>query len=144
MFSKSCKYAIRAVLFLALNSDENKKIGVEEIAKQIDVPRHFLAKTLQLLTKRNIISSVKGPNGGFYLNDENRQSNLYEVIEIVDGNDAFTSCVLGVKECSNTNPCPYHHLVKATRTKLERTLKNETIEQTAKKVKKHNYSIEGV
>ena len=144
MFSKSCKYAIRAVLYLALNSDEDKKIGVEEIAKQIDVPRHFLAKTLQLLTKRNIISSTKGPNGGFYLDDENRQSNLYEVIEIVDGNDSFISCVLGVKECSNTNPCPYHHLVIASRTKLEKTLKNETIEQTAKKIKKHNYSIEGV
>ena len=144
MFSKSCKYAIRAVLYLALNSDENKKIGVEEIAKQIDVPRHFLAKTLQLLTKRNIISSIKGPNGGFYLNKKNRKSNLYEVIEIVDGNDAFISCVLGVKECSNSNPCPYHHLVIANRNKLERTLKNETIEQTAKKIKKNNYSIEGV
>lgn len=144
MFSKSCKYAIRAVLYLALNSDENKKIGVEEIAKQIDVPRHFLAKTLQLLTKRNIISSAKGPNGGFYLNEKNRKSNLYEVIEIVDGNDAFISCVLGVKECSNSNPCPYHHLVIASRNKLERTLKNETIEQTAKKIKKNNYSIEGV
>ena len=144
MFSKSCKYAIRAVLYLALNSDENKKIGVEEIAKQIEVPRHFLAKTLQILSKQKVISSIKGPNGGFYLSKQNKKNNLYKVIELIDGDEAFVSCVIGIHACSNKNPCPYHHLVKDMRVKMKNTFKKETLEQTALRVKKNNYTIEGV
>jgi len=141
MFSKSCKYAIRAVLYLALNSDEGKKIGVEEIAKNIEVPRHFLAKTLQQLTKKNLISSTKGPFGGFYLNEYNKSINLYSVIEVIDGDEELKSCVIGLKECTNVKPCPYHHIVQGMRSKLVKTLKTETIIETAQRVKKSKNTI---
>ena len=69
MLSKSSKYAIRAVLYLALNSNESKKYSPKDIAEAVNLPAPFLAKTLQELTRRNIISSVKGRNGGLKLQD---------------------------------------------------------------------------
>ena len=71
MFSKSCKYGIRAVLYLAVHSTNEKRLGVTEIASELDVPKHFLAKILQQLAKENLISSTKGPTGGFFLNAKN-------------------------------------------------------------------------
>ena len=78
MFSKACKYGIRAVLFLVVNGDENSRISPETIAETLEVPRHFLAKILQQLSKNGLVSSVKGPGGGFFLSPENRQQHVSE------------------------------------------------------------------
>jgi len=81
MLSKSSKYAIRAVLYLAMHTNNKEKIGSKEVAKKLGIPAPFLAKTLQELTKKNIISSIKGPHGGFFLTKENNQKSLLDIIE---------------------------------------------------------------
>ena len=67
MLSKACQYAIRAALYLAIHSSETQKVGVKEMASSLEIPQHFLGKTLQQLARYHLISSVKGPNGGLYL-----------------------------------------------------------------------------
>ncbi|WP_225974164.1 RrF2 family transcriptional regulator [Arachidicoccus ginsenosidivorans] len=67
LFSKTCEYAIRACIYIAQQSGEDKKVAIKEIAKGIDSPEHFIAKILQNLSKKGFINSVKGPNGGFYM-----------------------------------------------------------------------------
>ena len=51
MLSKSSKYAIRAVLYLSLNSNENKKYSPKKIAEMINIPAPFLAKRFKSLQK---------------------------------------------------------------------------------------------
>ena len=87
MLSKSSKYAIRAVLHLSLNSNENKKYSPKKIAEMINIPAPFLAKTLQELTKRNIISSTKGRNGGFYLTKADKLNPMLSIVDCIDGLD---------------------------------------------------------
>jgi Rrf2 family iron-sulfur cluster assembly transcriptional regulator len=134
MFSKSCKYAIRAVLFLAIHADPDHKIGVKEIAEALDVPKHFLAKILQQLSRYNLITSVKGPSGGFYLSEENRQASLRSVIECIDGPEVFTSCILGLQVCSSEHPCPLHTQAYIYREGLLRLVDGKTIDQLSKQV----------
>ncbi|MCB0485648.1 MAG: Rrf2 family transcriptional regulator, partial [Flavobacteriaceae bacterium] len=67
MFSKACEYAIRATLYISIKSIEGSRLGIKEIAKEIDSPEPFTAKILQTLSREGIISSIKGPNGGFFL-----------------------------------------------------------------------------
>ena len=69
MFSKTCEYAIRAMIFIAQKSKDGNKVGIKEIAKGIDSPEHFIAKILQDLGRRGLLQSAKGPNGGFYLDE---------------------------------------------------------------------------
>ena len=141
MFSKSCQYGIRAVLYLAVYSNPDKRLGVTEIANDLEVPKHFLAKILQQLAKENIISSTKGPSGGFYLNKKNRSSNLKKIIEILDGTQIFTGCILGLKECSSEKPCPLHFHAYGIRDGLNYQLEYQSIDEIAEKIKRTNLSI---
>ena len=144
MFSKSCKYAIRAVLYLASRTDDKHKIGVEAIAEDLQVPKHFLAKILQQLTKNRLISSSKGRYGGFYLNEANKANNLLSVIESFDGPGTFTDCVLGLSVCSDANPCPYHNAVHNYRNQFYFQLQSETVDDTIKRIKRNNLKIKNI
>ena len=141
MFSKSCKYAIRAVLLLATESSEKEKLCVDQLAKQLNIPREFLAKVLQVLTKQKCISSSRGRNGGFYLSEENLQGNLLSVIQAIDGPGFFEECILGLPECSGNHPCPYHHVIKDHRKTFLSLLENETIIESAKRIKASPFGL---
>ena len=141
MLTNSSKYAIRAVLYLANNSSEDNKIGSKKIAEVLNIPAPFLAKTLQELTKKDIISSVKGPHGGFYLTDRNDKNTLYNIIDCVDDAEKFNQCYLGQTECSDDKPCVIHHLYVPFKNKLLQKLKNKTILEMAKEYAKYNNLI---
>ncbi|HTI59505.1 Rrf2 family transcriptional regulator [Mucilaginibacter sp.] len=127
IFSKTCEYAMRAVFFIAHKTANGGRVGIKEIAMGIDSPEHFLAKVLQDLSKRGIVQSVKGPNGGFYLNAESLKQSLASIVEAVDGNRIFTGCGLGLKQCSEISPCPLHHDFKAIRNQINQLLVNTSI-----------------
>ena len=141
MFSKSCKYAIRAVLYLAIHSDGEHKLGVKDIADALDVPGPFLAKLLQQLSRHHLISSTKGPNGGFYLNEANAKANLRGVVESIDGPEVFSSCILGLPVCSSQNPCPLHSRALIYRQGLLELLEDQTIREAAQRVERQELKI---
>ena len=109
MISKKCKYALRAILHLAIVSNEENKKNNRDLAEELKLPTPYLGKILQELVPKQIISSVKGPNGGFYLTKENKQLPLIKVIEVIDGLSFFNTCGLGLSDCSDEQPCPIHH-----------------------------------
>ncbi|HYK77626.1 MAG TPA: Rrf2 family transcriptional regulator [Daejeonella sp.] len=117
ILSKSCEYAIRAAVYIAYKSHKNEKAGIAEIADAIGSPMHFTAKILQDLSRRRLLSSVKGPHGGFYVEDD-RSLYLLDIIRAVDGNDLFSACVLGLKQCSDAQPCPLHEQMLPIRNQL--------------------------
>lgn len=127
IFSKTCEYAIRAVFYVAHKSSSGKRVGIREIAAGIDSPELYLAKILQDLTRKGLLSSVKGPTGGFYLSEEALKRSVSEIVEAVDGDRLFYGCALGLKQCSSINPCPLHHQFEAIRSQIHQVLKNTTI-----------------
>lgn len=127
VFSKTCEYAIRAVFFIAHKTESGGRVGIKEIANGIDSPEPFLAKILQDLSRRGIVQSAKGPNGGFYLDEGAMNRPLAEIVEAVDGNAIFTGCALGLKQCSEVNPCPLHHQFKTIRGEINDLLRTTAI-----------------
>jgi len=127
IFSKTCEYAMRAVFFIAAKTANGGRVGIKEIATGIDSPEHFLAKILQDLSRRGVIQSAKGPNGGFYVDDVILNMPLSSIVEAVDGNSIFTGCGLGLEQCSEDNPCPIHHDFKAIRNQIQALLKTTKI-----------------
>lgn len=136
MFSKSCEYAIRAAIYIAAKGTPDKKVGIEEICDHIEAPKHFTAKILQILTRNQIISSQKGVNGGFYLNKYQSKMTLAQIVSAIDGDLLFTGCGLGLKECSEIEPCPLHDKFKGIRAGIKKMLEESTIEAMAGKLKK--------
>lgn len=127
IFSKTCEYAIRAVFFVAHKTADGGRVGIKEIAVGIDSPEHFLAKILQDLSRRGVVQSAKGPNGGFYTDESTLKRPVSDIVEAVDGNGIFTGCGLGLKQCSEINPCPLHHEFKKVRNQLHHMLEATTI-----------------
>lgn len=141
MLSKSSAYAIRAVLYLSLYSNEERKRSPKEIADIINIPAPFLAKILQVLAKNRLISSTKGRNGGFYLTEKNRLNSLISIVDCIDGLDKFQECLLGLPICSNVYPCPIHHAISPIRKKLIEELTFKTIDDLTQEIKDGNTYI---
>jgi len=136
MLSNTCKYAIRAVLYLAVNGKEGNKIGIKDISKELDIPTPFLGKILQTLAKHKILSSTKGPHGGFGLGKGKAEILLMDIVEVIDGMDGFHKCVIGIKYCSEQeNPCALHSRYAKLRDEIRQIFEVETIEQLAQGIK---------
>ncbi len=136
MFSKATEYALRATIYIAKNSREEKKIGIDEIAKAIDSPQSFTAKILQALTRDgNLVSSVRGPNGGFFLTEDAKKLPVCSVLQAMGEDDILEKCVLGLKKCSEVQPCPMHAQYKIIKQLLIQLFVTKTIQQLADEIK---------
>lgn len=131
MLSNSAKYALKAVLYLAVHSNEDHKIMVKDLAKPINVPKAYIAKLLQELSKQQIISSTRGINGGFYLTELNLKQPVINIIYAIDGEYKMNSCLLSLENCNEQMPCPLHHIAIPVRSQLVEQLKLKTIEDLA-------------
>ncbi|GAB4230132.1 MAG: Rrf2 family transcriptional regulator [Ekhidna sp.] len=123
MFSRACEYAIKIMIYLAKIEDTqpDTRVGVKVIATSTESPEAFTAKILQELAKNELIKSFKGPNGGFTLNPE-KEVTLENIVETIDGDRFLKSCVLGIKACSDKNPCPVHKQFATIREDCKRNL----------------------
>lgn len=130
MFSKSCEYAIRAMVYIVTKTGEGLKAGIKEIARNIGAPEPFVGKILQTLSRSGMVSSIKGPNGGFFIDDK-KDLPLISIVRAIDGDDLLTSCGLGIETCSAKHPCPIHHEYEAIRNKVAAMLRSNTIQDLA-------------
>ena len=126
-FSKSFGYALRGILYVALMQDEQRKVQIDEIARKLSVPKHFLGKIMQELVKAGLLQSTKGPYGGFGLTEETLSTPLIKLVEITGNVNQFNICVLQMRTCNGVNPCPLHNDVEAIRDKLENLFTQTTI-----------------
>lgn len=131
MFSKACEYALRSTLFIAKNSSEENKIGIDQVCKGIKSPRSFTAKVLQQLTRAEIVSSAKGPNGGFYISEKSLRQPMSSILKAMGEDKMLKKCVLGLKRCTDLNPCPMHDEYKLIKGRLSEMFDNKTIKQVA-------------
>ncbi len=132
MFSKACEYGIRAAVYIALQSLEGRRVSVAEIADEIDSPVAFTAKTLQLLTRNNIVKSIKGPNGGFEIEREDMDSvKLSIIVKAIDGDQIYVGCGLGLKKCNADQPCPLHDKFVDIRSNLRKMLTSTSLYELA-------------
>lgn len=128
MFSKTCEYGLRAVIFIAQQAKSDKKVGITTISEAIDSPQAFTAKILQQLTKNKIIQSIKGPTGGFFIDKTKLKTvTLSNIVEVLDGDTIYTGCGLGLHECNDNKPCPLHFKFIAIREELKKMLESTTL-----------------
>jgi len=128
IFSKKCEYGLQAALYLSAHTDRGT-IASDEIAKELHIPKEFVSKILQSLTKFGLIASKKGKSGGFFLAKDPSEIKLINIVEAIDGLDIFDKCVLGFPQCDPDHPCPVHHRLGNLRTEAYEMLSEETLDQ---------------
>lgn len=141
MLSNTCKYAIRAVVYLSVFASEEKKIGIKEIAANLEIPPPFLAKILQSLSRNKFLHSTKGPNGGFFLARPAEDISLMDIVVIIDGTDIFDLCLIRTSKCADEEPCGIHDSITNLRSELKEFFINKTIGDLAMEFKRDNKRI---
>jgi Rrf2 family transcriptional regulator, iron-sulfur cluster assembly transcription factor len=140
MLSNTCKYALRALIFLGKFSEENKRIGIKRISKELELSSPFLGKILQNLVKQKLLVSTKGPNGGFALARTTEEITLYDIVIKVDGEEFFTNCLIGLEPCNkhdSTKPlCPVHAQYEVLRNEICTFYKDTNLEIISKDIDK--------
>ena len=134
MFSKACEYAIKSVIFIAQEALAGRKTNVKQISEATNAPESFVAKILQPLSKKGILLSNKGKQGGFSIDlDKLEQIKLIEIVLITDGPDILARCAFGLEKCSSEKPCPFHFKYKPIREGLKASLSEISIYDMALK-----------
>ncbi|MCK5101163.1 MAG: Rrf2 family transcriptional regulator [Cyclobacteriaceae bacterium] len=130
LLSNTCNYGIRAVLFIATQK-ERKFVPIREISDKLDISFHFLTKILQELTRKKMMVSFRGPNGGVAIARPAESISLMEIIQALDGPDLFQKCLLGLDNCNDNYPCLLHEQWAIIRSNLIKIFENTTIAQAA-------------
>ncbi|HAL57185.1 MAG TPA: transcriptional regulator [Bacteroidetes bacterium] len=133
IFSKSCEYALQAILYLA-RQPQGEPALLREISDSLNIPHHFLNKVLQTLTRDEIVASFKGSNGGFALGRSPKEITLSDIVRAVDGESFLDHCVLGFPACGDKNPCPVHPQWKRAKVVIQDMIHRKTLFELSKEL----------
>jgi len=134
VLSRTTEYAIRALVFIQAENNRDRRPRAPEIAIGSGAPAYYIGKILQTLSRHGLVSSAKGPGGGFYFPRESPPVSLYDVIRLMEGEAFFKHCGFGLSRCSDTNPCPAHGEYSEVRRLYEEKVSRLTIGELAEKV----------
>jgi Rrf2 family protein len=102
LITRNTDYALRAICYIA---KQKKLVTALELVKVLGVPRPFMRKILQRLSKEKILQSYKGQSGGFKLKLLPKKIFIIQVMRIFQGELGLTECFLKKDICPNKGKC---------------------------------------
>ena len=109
LITRDTDYAVRAIISIASKNDT--RVSVAQLVKELHIPRPFLRKILQVLNKEGLLTSYKGPDGGFSLSVKADKISLIDLMEIFQGPLSLNECMFKKKVCPNRSFCRLRHKV---------------------------------
>lgn len=140
LYSSACEYAIRALTRLARQGD-GELSKLRGVAEAEDVPYPFLASIFQRLVNAGLLTSARGPTGGYALSRPASEVTLFEIKALIDGVDDLEQCAVGLARCSDTVPCPLHDTFKPIRGQIRRYLETTTVADMAAAVEQKRAAL---
>ena len=117
--TRAADYAVRVMLHLA-KIGPNCRVPLPALVASASAPPSFLSKVLQQLTRARLITSCRGPNGGFQISICGRQASMLQVIEAIEGPMSLNLCLSEGRTCPRKSWCPAHPVwVKAQKALLD-------------------------
>jgi Rrf2 family protein len=119
------------VLYLA-DRGSDQVVSRKQIAKEMDIPPHFLGKIAQQLAREGIIEIVQGARGGFRLIVAPEEVTLLQVVEAVIGEIFLNDCVMRADACHRSHACSVHNIWEDARRQLRSFLREATFAKLLK------------
>ena len=132
MLTKRVKYALKALVFIHKN-EQHTPIPAKTIAAQEGIPFKFLENILRELKQAKILSSDRGPKGGYYLLKPAQEISIAEIMRIIDGPIALIPCVSEsfyqkCAECTDEETCRIRKLFAELRENMLPILSKSLLE----------------
>ena len=124
MFSQTVEYALRAVALLSERSPD--AVTTDEIATATKVPKPYLSKVLQQLSRAGIVKSQRGVHGGVRLLPDPRELTILEVVNVVDPIRRIQECPLELKS-HGVRLCPLHRRLDNALASVEQAFAETTL-----------------
>ncbi len=129
--SKSVEYALFAIKYLNYKrSDE--LVSTKELSESMNIPYDLLAKIMQKLVKNDIVSSIQGTKGGYFLNKSPKQINLNQIISAVDSEIRLTDCMFEnatEEDCKRLTDCSLRSPLSNVQNKIIKLFNSTTLEE---------------
>ncbi|MEN9839876.1 MAG: hypothetical protein RL177_1355 [Bacteroidota bacterium] len=126
LLSHGSQYAISALIALS-RQEIGTPVSAADLAKPLQCPAAYLSQTLAKLTPSGILETRSGLNGGVFLLKSPDDITIYDVVSIIDGEEFFESCLLGIRGCGHIEPCPFHHFWSKHRNQIREWMMMTTI-----------------
>jgi len=134
LYSHTSELAIRATLYLALQPP-GKLSPIREIARDTRLSAPYLAKIMRRLISAGLVRAFRGPGGGLELAHAPENVTLWSVVHTIDGAERTERCVLGLRACSEENPCALHRQWFPLRAEIQRLLEETTLAHLTQSVR---------
>ena len=102
------RYAVTTMLDLALHGG-NGPVSLADISGRQDISLSYLEQLFAKLRRRELVSSVRGPGGGYRLSRGGDQIFVAQIIDAVNEAVDATGCG-GTSDCQQGQVCLTHHL----------------------------------
>ncbi|MEI6394302.1 MAG: Rrf2 family transcriptional regulator [Verrucomicrobiota bacterium] len=133
------EYALRALLVLGLNYDENV-VRIQAISEQQNIPKRFLEQILNDLKSAGIVQSRRGVAGGYRLAKNPDQISLASVVRHIEGALAPVSCVseqfYEKCSCPDESRCAIRSAMKEVRDAVVKVAERVTIAELCDRARK--------
>lgn len=135
-FSASYIYALRGLIYLAIFSNEERRLSVGQVAAAIGSPAPYLSKIMQKIARKGWIDATRGPGGGLNANAQTLQIRLMDLWQLIEPEADRLDCPLGNGPCAPGKHCPVHNSFVEMRDNLHKALAAKTIGLVASQVKR--------
>lgn len=125
IFSKTTLYALKILHVMA--SEKKEVYSGTYLHDRLGIPLQYLRQLLTKLSKNGYIQSHRGRNGGFVFKKNPKEIFVADVIDSMEGLEAFNTCFLNFEECPFDNPCALHEAWQEARGKIISVLKTTSI-----------------
>jgi len=129
--NKTTEYAIRVLLHLVQHDDT--PCSTNKLHQQLGIPYKYLGRLMKNLTDAGFLKSTRGKAGGYQLVRDTSRISLHQIIEALEGVDDFERCILGLPECSDTDPCVMHERWGKERERIKKMFANVSLKDLAAK-----------
>lgn len=140
VFSKSCYYAIRSLIYMAAR-DSGDYVQIREISANLNISFHFLTKSLRKLSHAGYLITSRGAAGGVKFAVDPAKLSLMDIVIAVDGPGLFENCILGLPGCGIKDPCPLHDRWTSVADDFKRMLNRTKIRELADQFETGNIRI---
>jgi len=120
-----------AVRYLAINLN-GKYSTARDISKYYNIPYELVAKVLQQLVKKNVLTSFQGVQGGYSLSKTADQISLMDIIVALEDNYRITSCMNEQSsqiDCSHFDCCMIKDPLIKVQREIDKIFQNMKINQ---------------
>lgn len=140
ILSRTSQYAIQALIFIA-TQPRGVPVLIRTVAEHLSVPPPYLAKIMQSLSRGRLIHSFRGRQGGVCLREGGENTDLMQILTLIEGPGLAENCVLGLKVCSDETACPMHAQWTPIKTRIVKLLNQQTLGKLAVAVQRGRYRL---